>query len=304
MSALPSLVILCLLTVYLVWGSTYYAIHVALSSFPPFMLMGTRFLVAGGLLFVVLILRGKTMPSLRQWRDAGLVGSLILGGGMGLTSYAQQYISSGLAAVFIACSPFILALCIGLYGEWPTRREWAGILIGFSGAVLLASGSDFAARPIGILALLGAVTCWNVGSVLSQRRFALAPGAMGFASQMLMGGVFLTIISWLNNEHLQGAITMDAWLAWGYLVVAGSLAAFTAYMYLIANVSPKLAASYSYVNPVIAVGLGVMLGGEQVGAREITAMVVILGSVLLITTARQHIKHKSQNEKIKDDSRS
>ncbi len=284
---MSSLVTLCLLIVYIVWGSTYYAIHVALGSFPPFMLMGTRFLMAGGLLFLFLVLRRKPMPTWRQWIDAALVGSLILGGGMGLTSYAQQYISSGLTAVFIACSPFILTLCIGLYGEWPTRREWIGILIGFGGAVLLASGSDFSAKPIGILALLGAITCWNAGSVLSQRKFSLAPGAMGFASQMLTGGVFLTLVSTLSGEHLQGSITPDAWFAWGYLVVAGSLAAFTAYMYLIATVPPALAASYSYVNPVIAVGLGVALGGEQVGAREIAAMVIILGSVLLITTGRK-----------------
>lgn len=295
MFALPTLVILCLLTVYLVWGSTYYAIHVALSSFPPFMLMGTRFLVAGGALFLFLALRGKALPTWRQWRDAALVGSLILGGGMGLTSFAQQYISSALTAVFIACSPFILAMCIGLYGEWPTRREWIGILIGFAGAVLLASGSDFSAKPIGIVALLGAITCWNLGSVLSQRQFSLAPGAMGFASQMLMGGVCLSVVSWLHNEHLNGTITPDAWFAWGYLVVAGSLGAFTAYMYLIATVSPALAASYSYVNPVIAVIIGVAMGGEQVGPREITAMVIILGSVLLITTSTHTVKVRSKH---------
>ena len=128
-------VVLALLIVYVVWGSTYFAIHIALQSFPPFLLMGTRFLVAGGLLYGFLLLRGVAQPSWLQWRDAGLVGSLILVGGMGLTSYAQQYISSGLTAVFIACSPFILAFCVGMYGEWPTRREWAGILCGFGGAI-------------------------------------------------------------------------------------------------------------------------------------------------------------------------
>jgi len=296
MFSLPSLVVLSLFIVYLVWGSTYYAIHVALTSFPPFMLMGTRFLTAGTALFLFLKMRGKVSPTMRQWRDAALVGSLILGGGMGLTSYAQQYISSGLTAVFIACSPFILALCTGMYGEWPSRREWAGILIGFSGAVLLAGGSDFSARPIGVIALLGAITCWNAGSVLSQRKFSMAPGAMGFASQMLAGGVFLTALSWLNGEHLSNAITPLAWLAWSYLVVAGSLAAFTAYMYLIATVSPALASSYSYVNPVIAVTLGVAFGGEKLGTRESVAMAIILSSVLLISTARNHLKKATASD--------
>lgn len=230
------------------------------------------------------------MPTRREWRDASIVGSLILGGGMGLTSYAQQYISSGLTAVFIACSPFVLTLCVGMYGEWPNRREWIGILIGFAGAVLLASGNDFSARPIGIAALLGAIICWDLGSVLSQRKFSMAPGAVGFASQMLMGGIFLSIVSWLSGEHLPGAITANAWYAWGYLVIAGSLAAFTAYMYLFATVSPALASSYSYVNPVIAVSLGVLFAGEKLGRRELVAMTIILSSVLLISTARNHMK--------------
>ena len=290
MFSLPSLVVACLFIVYIVWGSTYYAIHVALGSFPPFMMMGTRFLAAGGALFVYLKWQGKAYPTLLQWRDAAIVGSLILGGGMGLTSFAQQYIASGLTAVFIACSPFILAFCVGMYGEWPNRREWTGILIGFSGAVLLASGQEFSARPIGVVALLGAVTCWNLGSVLSQRKYSLAPGAMGFASQMLTGGIFLSVLSWILGEHLAGPITSEAWWAWGYLVIAGSLAAFTAYMYLIATVSPALASSYSYVNPVIAVALGVAFGGEKLGTREVIAMAIILSSVLLITTARNHLK--------------
>jgi drug/metabolite transporter (DMT)-like permease len=296
MLSLPGLVVLSLVTVYVVWGSTYFAIHIALASFPPFMLMGTRFLAAGGSLFLFLKWRGKKNPTIRQWRDAGIVGSLILGGGMGLTSYAQQYISSGLTAVFVACSPFVLALCVGMYGEWPNRREWIGILIGFAGAVLLASSSDFSAKPIGIIALLGAIICWDFGSVLSVRKFTMAPGAMGFASQMLMGGIFLTAISWVNGEHITTAITLNAWLAWAYLVVAGSLAAFTAYMYLITNVAPALASSYSYVNPVIAVALGVTFAGEKLGTREIIAMTVILSSVLLISTARNHMKKlKSDN---------
>ena len=286
----PSLVVLSLLTVYLVWGSTYLAIHVALASFPPFMLMGTRFLFSGGTLILFLKWRGKAWPTLKQWRDAMIVGSLILGGGMGLTSYAQQYISSGLTAVFVACSPFILSLCVGMYGQWPNRREWVGITTGFAGAVLLASGGDFSARPIGIIALFAAVCCWDIGSVLSQRQFSLAPGAMGFASQMLMGGLFLTVVSGLCGEHLVATITPGAWFAWGYLVVAGSLAAFSAYMYLIATVSPALASSYTYVNPVIAVTLGVLFAGEKLVLREVVSMLIILCSVILITTARNHLK--------------
>ncbi|MCU6434043.1 drug/metabolite exporter YedA [Undibacterium sp. Jales W-56] len=290
MSRLPRPVLIALLTVYIVWGSTYFAIHVALSSFPPFLLMGTRFLMAGGLLFAWQKSRGAVNPSWREWRDAGVVGVLMLGGGMGLTAVAQQSISSGLTAVFIACSPMILSFCVGLFGDWPNRREWIGIVAGFAGAVLLSLGGEFSARPIGVISLLGAILCWDIGSVLSQRKLKMAPGAMGFASEMLLGGVFLTAIGFFAGEKFITPITVNAMLAWSYLVVAGSLLAFTAYMYLLSAVPPALAGSYAYVNPVIAVALGVMLGGEQIAAREMLAMTIILASVFMLTTARNKQK--------------
>jgi drug/metabolite transporter (DMT)-like permease len=288
MRTLPKLVLLALLTVWIVWGSTYFAIHVALTAFPPFLLMGTRFLVAGGLLFCWLKLRRVPNPSLRQWRDAGIVGVLLLGVSMGLVAVAQQHISSGLTAVFIACSPFILALISGCFGEWPAAREWAGIAVGFAGALLLASGGEFSAQPIGVLALLVAITAWNFGSVLSQKKLSLAPGTMGFASEMLMGGVFLMGVAMLRGEAF-GPMTFNALAAWAYLVVAGSLAAFTAYMYLLSKVSSGLVSSYAYVNPVIAVILGCAFAGETVGTREIVAMAIILGSVILLTTAKKSL---------------
>ena len=286
MRTLPRFVLLALLTVYLVWGSTYLAIHFALISFPPFLLMGSRFVVAGVLLFTWLKLRGAANPTLRQWRDAAIVGVLLLGGGMGLTAVAQQYVSSGMTAVFIACAPLMFALWAGMFGDWPGRREWVGILAGFSGAALLASGGEFAAEPIGAVALASAVACWTFGSVLSQKKLALAPGAMGFASEMLLGGAFLLAMGALQGETFAMTYDPRALLAWGYLVTAGSLAAFSAYMYLLSKVSPALASSYAYVNPVIAVLLGVWLANESLGAREMTAMAIILGSVLLLTTAK------------------
>jgi drug/metabolite transporter (DMT)-like permease len=285
-TAVPKLVLLALLTVWIVWGSTYFAIHVALTAFPPFLLMGTRFLIAGALLLAWLAWRGASIPTLRQWRDAAVVGMLLLGAGMGLTAVAQQYISSGLTAVFIACSPLILALMAGMFGDWPAAREWGGIAVGFSGALLLALNGEFSARPIGILALLGAISAWNFGSVLAQKKLSLAPGAMGFASEMLMGGIFLIGVALVRGEAF-GAMTVNALLAWAYLVVAGSLAAFTAYMYLLSKVSAGLVSSYAYVNPVIAVILGCAFAGETVGMREIVAMAIILGSVILLTTAKK-----------------
>jgi len=290
MRHLPRSVLTALLTVYVVWGSTYFAIQVALQAFPPFMMIGTRFLAAGAILFAWQKWRGAANPTLSEWRDGGIVGILMLGGGTGLTACAQQYVSSGLTAVFIACSPMILSGLSGLFGDWPKRREWIGIFAGFVGAMLLASDGDFAAKPIGVLFLLGAILCWDVGSILSQKKLKMAAGGMGFASEMLIGGLFLVIVSLLKGESMTGPVTVEALTAWAYLVVAGSLLAFTAYMYLLSKVSTGLAASYAYVNPVIAVALGVLFGGEHLSFKAMLAMAVILGSVVLLTTARQTSK--------------
>lgn len=292
MRHLPRQVLLALLTVYIVWGSTYFAIQLALKAFPPFMMIGTRFLVAGAILFAWQKWRGAANPTLREWRDGGIIGILMLGGGTGLTAVAQQYVSSGLTAVFIDCSPMILSGLSGLFGDWPKRREWTGILCGFVGAMLLASDGQFSAQPLGILFLLGAILSWDVGSILSQKKLKMAAGGMGFASEMLVGGLFLFIISLCKGEQLTGEVTVNAVAAWAYLVVAGSLLAFTAYMYLLSKVPAGLAASYAYVNPVIAVALGVVFGGEHLSGREMLAMVIILGSVIMMTNA-----HKKNQEK-------
>ncbi|HXA47884.1 MAG TPA: drug/metabolite exporter YedA [Burkholderiaceae bacterium] len=287
MRTLPKLSLLALLTTYLVWGSTYLALQIALVSFPPFFLMGSRFCVAGALLFAWLKYRGVPNPSLREWRDALIVGTLLLGGGMGLTALGEQTVSSGLTAVFIASAPLMLALFAGLFGQWPSRREWLGIAVGFSGVALLASGNDFTAHPAGVLAVLGAVACWSLGSVLAQNKMMLAPGPMGFASEMLMGGLSLLLIAQLRGENFAVHANAPALYAWAYLVVAGSLAAFSAYMYLLSRVSNALASSYAYVNPLIAVVLGAVFASESIGARETLAMLIILGSVVVLTTTKK-----------------
>lgn len=289
MRHLPKSVISALLTVYIVWGSTYFAIQVALTAMPPLMMIGTRFLVAGAILYGWQVWRGARNPNWREWRDGGIVGILMLGGGTGLTACAQQYVSSGLTAVFIACSPMVLSSLSGLFGDWPERRQWVGILAGFAGALLLASDHGFAAQPVGIVLLLAAILCWDVGSVLSQKKLKMAPGGMGFASEMLVGGLFLMIISLFRGESMTGPLTWQALSAWAYLVVAGSLLAFTAYMYLLSKVPAGLAASYAYVNPVIAVALGVAFGGEHLSGKAILAMAIILGSVVLLTGSKKAV---------------
>jgi drug/metabolite transporter (DMT)-like permease len=286
MRTLPKLVLLALLTVYVVWGSTYLAIRYALVSFPPFLQMGTRFLAAGLLLYLYQKWRGAPDPTPRQWRDGAVVGILLLAGGTGVVAYAEQTVSSSLTAVFIAASPLMFALWSGWFGKWPNRTEWLGIAIGFCGVALLASGAGLAGQPEGILALCVAITCWSFGSILSQTRLKLAPGAMGFASEMLAGGAFLMAVSWLRGETVVLPLDAKAVIAWVYLVTVGSMLAFSAYMYVLSKVPPAMASSYAYVNPVIAVALGVGLAGESITLRETVAMAIILGSVVLMTRAK------------------
>lgn len=275
--------LLCLAATWLVWGSTYLAIKVALVSLPPFFQMGSRFLVAGALLAVWMRLRGVPWPSRRQWLHAGVIGGLMLGGGMGGTATAEQTVGSGLVVAFIAVMPLMIAGLNLFWGERPTRLESLGIAFGLVGVLLLTQGQGFGASPMGLLAISVACASWAVGSVLSQRVWPLAPGAMGFASEMLAGGAVLMVLSAVAGESLPAQVEPRALWAWAYLVVFGSLVAFNAYMVLLAEASAGLASSYSFVNPVIAMLLGVTLAGEQISRHEwLAAGVVLVGVVLLL----------------------
>jgi drug/metabolite transporter (DMT)-like permease len=288
-----SLIAAALAAVYLIWGSTYLAIRFALVSFPPFFQMGSRFLVAGALLMLFLRIKGEKAPSFSKihstpwyWRNALIIGSLMLAGGMGGVAVASQTIGSGLIATFIAVVPMMVAL-IGLaFGKRPSRLEVVGMLIGFGGVILLVQGKSFGASTVGLLAIFGATLTWSIGSVLQTTRLPLAPGPMGFASEMLCGGAVLLLISLAVGEKILLPLDARALLAWGYLVVFGSLIAFSAYLFLLANVSPALATSYAFVNPVIALILGVWLGGEWVQKNEWLACGVILFGVLMFFAAR------------------
>lgn len=280
--ALSPLILACLLATWLVWGSTYLAIKYALISFPPFFQMGTRFLAAGGLLMAWMAWRGAPMPDARQWRHALVVGTLMLGGGMGGTAVAETTVGSGLVVAFIAVVPLMIALVNLLFGVRPRKLEAAGIAVGLAGVLLLTQGQGFQASPAGLTAIAIACVAWSVGSVLSQRSLPLAPGAMGFASEMLCGGAVLMGLSWATGETPQWPPATVATAAWVYLVVAGSLIAFNAYMVLLARAPAGLASSYTFVNPVIAMLLGVLIAGEQVTGFEWAAVSVVLAGVVLL----------------------
>lgn len=282
----PALLLPALLACYVIWGSTYLAIRLALASFPPFFQMGTRFLAAGALLMAWVLWRARSgavrLPTLREWRNALVIGTLMLGGGMGLTASAEQHVGSGLVAAFIAVTPMLVCGWGLLFGQRPHRLELAGMAVGVAGVLLLVRGASFAASPAALASIAGATLAWSLGSVLSTTRLPLAAGPAGFASEMLCGGAVLMALSLALGEQFVAPPQPLALAAWLYLVVFGSLIAFSAYLYLLAHASPAVATSYAFVNPVIALALGVSLGGEALSGGEWLACGVILAGVLLI----------------------
>jgi drug/metabolite transporter (DMT)-like permease len=284
---LSPLVLACVAATWFVWGSTYLAIKFALVGLPPFLMMATRFVVAGALLLGYTRLRGAPWPKIREWRNAAIVGTLMLGCGMGGTAQAELSIGSGIVVAFIAVTPLLMILASLPFGVRPAPREVVGILVGLGGVLMLVQGAGFRASPGGLGWMMLACSGWTFGSVLSQRRLHLAHGASGFASQMLGGGAALGVAAALAGERLPAAVPAGAWLAWAYLVVFGSLIAFNAYMILLGRASPGIATSYTYVNPVIALLLGVAIGGEHVTGWEwLSAGVVLAGVVLLLLGRR------------------
>lgn len=278
--------ILALLAVYIIWGSTYLAIRYTLESFPPFLMAGARFLLAGALLFLLARRRGSPAPTRAQWGGAALVGGLLLVSGNGVVVFAEQSVSSSLTALVLAVVPIWAALIAGLWGQWPARREWLGLLLGFAGIVLLNLEGDMRANPLGAALLLTATISWALGSVWS-RRLPLPSGLMASAAEMLAAGAMLSLLSLASGERMAAPPTTHALLAFLYLIVFGAIVAFSAYGYLLRHARPALATSYAYVNPVVAVALGVGLAGERVTLVGLLAMVVILAGVALVATAKK-----------------
>jgi drug/metabolite transporter (DMT)-like permease len=283
---LSPIVLLCLVATWLIWGSTYLAIRFALRSFPPFFQMGSRFVIAGLLLLGWMRWRGAPWPDRRQWRNAVIVGSLLLVTGMGATAYAEQTVPSGLIVTFVAVMPALISLFNLVAGVRPGRLEVAGIAVGLVGVLLLTRGAAFSGSRIGLAAISLAACSWALGSVLSQRACPLAPGAMGYGSQMLAGGLLLLLVSAATGEHPQWPPQPLALGSWLYLIVFGSLLAFNAYMYLLGHASSAVASSYAFVNPVIALLLGIGPGRETVTGSEWLAAGVILAGVVLLLRGR------------------
>jgi drug/metabolite transporter (DMT)-like permease len=281
-----SRILLALGALYVIWGSTFLGIRVALEGYPPLLLAGLRFVIAGAATYAWARWRGAPAPTLAQWRSSAVVGTLLVCANACVV-IAEQWVSSGVAAVAIASVPLWVALFAGVFGRWPSRGEWVGLAIGLAGVAILQTGGDLRASPAGALLLTVSCASWALGSIWS-RRLPLPGGLAGSGAQMLAGGTLLFACALLHGERLPAAMpSARATLALGYLIVAGSIVGYSAYQFLLSRVRPTLAASYAYVNPVVAVGLGAAMAGETVAPRAVGALVLILSGVAMLALRRQ-----------------
>ena len=279
---------LALVSVYLVWGSTYLAIRIGLEGFPPFLMGSVRMAVAGALMYLVLRWRGEKSPTRAQWKTLAVLSVWMVLLSNGLVTYAENYVSSGLAAIAVASMPLWAALFGVLRGNRPNRGEWTGLAIGFVGVLWLNHGSALSATPRGTIALVVAPVAWAWGSVWSRDQKLPAP-FMSAAGQMLCGSAWMFATGLLTGERMHALPSAAAVLAVAYLVTFGSIIGFTAYIWLLQHVRPALATSYAYINPPIAVLLGAVLLHERFGMHEIGAMAVVLAGVVIITRAKARV---------------
>jgi len=276
-----------LLAVYFLWGSTYLGLRFGLEGFPPFLLNGIRLTVAGGILYWWARSKGVSVPTRHQWVSSAVIGGFMFIGGLGLVTIAEDVgVGSGLVAAGVAVMPLWAALWSGLFGLWPNRLEWLGLVIGLSGVALLSQEGDFQASALGTVLMIIAPISWAFGSVISGR-LDLPKGTMGSAAQMVGGGVLLLAAGFGRGEWIDAPPSLGAWLALIYLITAGSIVAYTAYLYLLAHTRPAVATSYAYVNPVVAIVLGVTLGDEIIGGWAYAGLPVILAGVALVGLAQR-----------------
>ena len=284
-----------LLIVYVVWGSTYLAIRIAIETLPPFLMGGVRFLIAGGALYAWAVRRGdqtNDRPGRDEWRSAAIVGAGLFLGGNGGVVFAESRIASGVTAVLVATLSLWLPLLAWIfYGERPSRLAMIGLPLGFGGVALLigpfeTSGID----PVGAGACLLASLSWSAASLYSRHAKLPARTTVSTGMQMLTGGVWMILAGVLIGElgDVRPASFSTASLgALGYLIVAGSLGAFTAYAWLIRHAPTSLVATYAYVNPVVAVVLGWAVAGEPITMRMVVAGAIIIVALVLIATGNR-----------------
>ena len=293
---------IALLALYIVWGSTYLAILFAVDTVPPFLQAGLRFLISGLILVIWRRAAGDEMPTLKQWKPLAIVGTLLLLGGNGLVSFAEQRIASGVAALIIGTVPLWLVLIEAIRpgGVRPSWRALIGLIVGFGGIYLLIGPSELTGKfqfdVLGTLTLITAAFLWSLGSIYSRSAELPKSALMTTGAEMLAGSIPIFIVSILLGEWKSfsfAQVSVQSWLALLYLITFGSMVGFVAYVWLLQNAPVSLVATYAYVNPLVAVLLGSWFAQESLTARTLVAAGIIIGSVVFISSARQ-VKVKTE----------
>src|SRR5438477_707796 len=289
-------IFLAFAALYLIWGSTYLFIRFAIDSIPPFLMAGSRYLTAGFLMYAIARAQGAKSPAPVTWASSLIIGGFLLLGGNGGVTLSEKYIDTGLAAVVVATVPIYIVLL-----SWITRatpRPRLPVLLGLAGGfigvgVLMAPAIHFPAndsqRPLlGMLILLVASFLWSVGSLYSRNATSADSPFLAAAQQMICGGALLFLVGLVTRENVNlHTITTHSIWAWIYLVLIGAIIGFSAYIYLLRHCDPTTVATYAYVNPIVAVILGVSFRGELLTSRTIVAAVLIIGSVAIVITTQQ-----------------
>lgn len=296
--------------IYLVWGSTYLAIRIAIDTMPPLTMAALRFITAGALLWLWCELRGIERATPRHWRSASIIGTLLLLGGNGGVCWAEQHVSSGVVALIVAFVPFWMVLLPWLRpgGERPSGAEMIGLALGIAGMVILIDPLAATGAPLhrgGTAVVVFATLAWAGGSLYSRSAPRAASPLRSTAMEMLTGGLALGVVGAALGEWQQAdlqALSIASLGALAYLVIFGSIVAFTAYMWLLRVSTPARVATYAYVNPVVAVWLGWWLAGETITPRMLVAAAVILIGVAVIITFGRSYRPASEGEAIRENS--
>jgi len=287
---------IALVAVYLVWGSTYLAIRFAIETIPPFISAGLRFLISGAILYLWQRLSGSPAPKKAEWRSASIIGLLLLLGGNGMLVWAESRIPSGISSLFIATVPVWMVVidAIRPYGRRANWLVWLGVLVGLVGTGLLANPwqthtSSPPLDPLGMGVLIFAALSWSIGSLYSRKAPLPKAPLIGTGMEMLVGSLglfaFASVVGEWSQFHLAD-ISMRSLGGLAYLIVFGSGIGFVAYTWLLRNAPTPLVSTYAYVNPVVAIVLGSLIGHEPLESLEIISAIIIIGGVVLITSAK------------------
>jgi drug/metabolite transporter (DMT)-like permease len=303
----PVRIWIAIISVYIVWGSTYLAIRFAVQTMPPFLMAGVRFLISGSLLYFVRRVLGDPPPTRQEWRSASIIGIFLLVGGNGGVVWAEQWVVSGVAALLVATAPLWMILMDTLHPRGWKPSPWGllGVILGFAGIFFLIH--PFQSTRHGDIDLIGAVVLilaslfWSIGSLYSRQAKLPSSPLLGTGMEMLAGGGGLLLLGILSGELKQlslASISKESWLGLVYLIVFGSWIGFTAYTWLLRTASTLLVSTYAYVNPIVAVFLGYFIAEEPLTFRTLIATVLVVGSVVLITITQQR-SHRSKGTHLK-----